>query len=137
MTTPMAGGEDPFPLRSRILPGGGNPFPLNVKVNQQTVGRWIKGSGSYTARQIGPFVDITATGMLNYLNADAQLVKSPLTVFPPIYGLFFFIPQIGLPAEKPFTVTASFFSDGPVQSVSVYDAEGKHEVSVTQLAAEF
>jgi hypothetical protein len=80
-------------------------------------------------------VDVTATGILSYFNAQAQLVKSPLTVFPPIYGLFFLIPEIGLPAEKPFLATASFFFDGAVKSVSVYDADGKHDISVTQMAA--
>ena len=60
-------------------------------------------------------------------------MKSPLTIFPPIYGLFFFIPQIGLPALKPFTVTALFFSEEAVKSVTVYDVDGKHDVPVVHL----
>jgi hypothetical protein len=128
------GDEDPFPLRRRT-PGGSEPFPLEVKVKQQVGGKWVKGKGSYLAVQIGPFVDLVATGTLNYLNAQARLVKSPLTIFPPIYGLFFLIPEIGLPALKPFTVTASFFSEEPVRSVTVYDADGKHDVPVVQALA--
>jgi hypothetical protein len=125
--TVMPGGN-PFPL----LSGGETPFPWVVTVKQQVTGRWVKGKGSYLAVQIGPFVELVATGTLNYLNAEARLVKSPLTIFPPIYGLFFFIPEIGLPAQKPFTVTASFFSEDPVKSVTVYDADGEHDVPVVQ-----
>jgi hypothetical protein len=121
-------GENPFPL----LAGDDDPFPLAVTVKQQVTGKWVKGKGSYLAVQIGPFVELVATGTLNYLNAEARLVKSPLTIFPPLYGLFFFIPEIGLPALKPFTVMASFFSKDAVKSVTVYDADGKHDVPVVQ-----
>jgi hypothetical protein len=131
MASPIAG-EDPFPLR-RLKPlGGEDPFPLRIASEGQVVGSWVKGRGSYRALQVGPFVRIIATGTLSYFNSTAYLVKSPLPVVPPLYGLFFFVPEVKVPAEAPFTATADFFMDEQVLQIGVYDADGRHEVPVYQ-----
>src|SRR5215207_6153723 len=130
MARARRGDEDPFPLRGTTL--GEDPFPLKVAVKKQIAGRWVKGKGSYKALQIGPFVRLTATGTLNHMNASAVLVKSPLAVFPPIYGLFFYIPEVDIPAQNPFVVHTFFFASDTVDVVIVYDVGEKHKVKVDQ-----
>lgn len=131
MSNAIAGGEDPFPLK-KLHAGDGDPFPLSIKTEGQTIGRWVKGRGSYRALQVGPFVQLYASGVISHRNATAHLVRSPLTVFPPIYGLFFFIPEISLPQEEPFVTTASFFADEQVEQLTVWDTDGRHDIKVHQ-----
>jgi hypothetical protein len=116
--------NDPFSLKSG---GGSEPFPLDLKIKGKSGGKWIKGKGSYGALQIGPFVELVAVGTTPDFNMKVKLAMSPLTIFPPQ-----FVPEITLPAEKPFWVDASFFSGDPVAEIIVWDADGRHVVPVTQ-----
>jgi hypothetical protein len=130
--TTGGGGTEPFPLKGRAA-GDEDPFPLKLTVKGKGAGKWIKGKGSYGALQIGPFVELVAVGTTPDFNMKAKLVMSPLRIFPPQFGLFFFVPEITLPAEKPFWVDASFFSDDPVADIIVWDADGRHVVPVTKV----
>jgi len=123
------GDEDPIPW-ARLL--GEDPFPLSPKLAGKAAGKWEPGVGSYVAYQIGPFVELIASGMTSNFNTEVKLVRSVLTVFPPEYVLMFYLPEISLPAEKPFAVTASFLSKEPIGKVIVWDKKGKHEVAVIQ-----
>ena len=76
---------------------------------------------------------IAAVGMVR-LNYDVKLVAAPIRIFPPQYGLFFLVPDIVLPAERPFVVEAHFFSKEKVPTVICWDANGRHDVKVVQLA---
>jgi hypothetical protein len=113
--------------------GGTEPFPLALKIKGNGAGKWIKGKGSYRGLQIGPFVELIAVGTTPDLNMIARLVMSPLRIFPPQFGLFFFVPEITLPAEKPFIVDTSFFSEEPIADIVVWDADGRHSVPVSQV----
>lgn len=124
------GDDDPIPW-ARLLDGEG-PFPLGPKVDGKTAGNWKPGVGNYLAYQIGPFVELVAHGMTSNFNTEVKLVRSALTVFPPEYILMFLVPDVSLPAEKPFTVTASFLSKVAQGKVIVWDQKGKHEVAVIQ-----
>jgi hypothetical protein len=128
----MAGDGDPFPLAK----AGKDPFPLPPKGSvfafTSADGRWVKGVGKFSAFQIETLVTVVATGMTRF-NYQVKLVASPLTVFPPQYGLFFLVPDIVLPAERPFAVDAHFFAQGVVPNVICWDADGSHDVKVVQL----
>jgi hypothetical protein len=126
----MAAGEDPFPWAGGH--GDEDPFPLSLRIRGKVTGKWVKGRGHYRALQVGPFCEIIAAGATGDFNSEAALVPSPLTVFPPVYGLFFYIPEITMPAEKPFVKEAYFFSKETVQNVVIWDADGKHTVPVVQ-----
>lgn len=115
------GDEDPFPL-----------FPLELMLKGKGAGHWIKGRGKYFGLQIGPFVELIAVGTTPDFNMQVRLVASPLRIFPPQFGLFFFVPEITLPAEKPFTVTATFFSQDHIANVTIWDADGQHVVPILQ-----
>ncbi len=54
-----------------------------------------------------------------------KLVASPLTVFPPEFGLFFIVPLIVLPMEKTFVIDAHFFAAQMVDKINCWDANGR------------
>ena len=124
------GDEDPFPMSRRAagaLAGDGDPFPL------ASGGIWVKGIATFSAFQFHPLVAVIATGAARF-NFDVKLVAAPLTGLPPhTYGLFFFIPEIVIPEEKPFTVESYFFSEKLVEKIICWDAKGQHEVRVAQI----
>jgi hypothetical protein len=120
------GDGDHFPFKSL---GDGDPFPLLIKANLKVAGKWELGRAKYIALQIGPFVELVATGSTQF-NVQVRLVAAPITIFPPQFGLFFFTPEITLPAEKPFSISTSFASKDAINKVVVWDADGKHDVVV-------
>ncbi|WP_315795853.1 hypothetical protein [Bradyrhizobium sp. SZCCHNRI3043] len=69
---------------------------------------------------------------MSFSNTEVKLVRSAITLFPPEHVLLFLLPEIGLPMEKPFTVTASFMAQERVDKVTVWDKRGKHDVKVVQ-----
>jgi hypothetical protein len=125
-------GDDDLIPWSRLLDGE-DPFPLGPKVNGKLAGKWEPGVGNYAAFQIGPFVELIASGVTPNFNTEVKLVRAAITIFPPEYVLMFFSPEISLPAEKPFIVDTHFLSKQPVSTVIVWDRNGKHEVTVVQL----
>ncbi|QIO98355.1 hypothetical protein [Bradyrhizobium symbiodeficiens] len=137
---PMGGDNIPWPWLRRgdddAIPwnkifGDGDPIPW-AKKDAVPPGRWEPGIADYFAVQVGPFVDVTAQGMVSYSNTEVKLFRSAITVFPPEYVLLFQLPQIGLPMQKPFTVTASFMATERVSKVVVWDKKGEHDVEVVQ-----
>ena len=119
----MTGEEGPF-----LIAGDGDPFPW-----ASLGSRWVKGTGTFSAFQFQSLVTIAAMGMVR-LNYAVKLVAAPIRIFPPQYGLFFLVPDIVLPAERPFVVEAHFFSKQKVPSVICWDAKGRHDVKIVQLA---
>jgi hypothetical protein len=91
------------------------------------------GRGSYTAHQFFETVTIRATGTLPNLQTEAQLVMSPIEIFPPEFILFFVEPPITNPATLPFDVQTTFSTTQVITEVSVHDADGRHEVPVIRL----
>jgi hypothetical protein len=78
-------------------------------------------------------VTIRATGTLPNLQTEAQLVMSPIEIFPPEFILFFVEPPITNPATLPFDVQTTFSTTQVITEVSVHDADGRHEVPVIRL----
>jgi hypothetical protein len=116
-------GENPFGLAR-----DGDSFPL-----ASSGGTWVIGRGTFSAFQFQSLVTLFAAGTTRF-NYEVKLVASPLTVFPPQFGLFFLVPEIVLPAERPFAVDAQFFSKDKVSKITCWDADGRHEVSVVHLS---
>lgn len=116
--------------------GDEHPFPIAKNATEALAaagpGEWRLGVGVYSAYRIGPVIELIASGMIR-LNMTAALHVAPLTVFPPQYGLFFFVPPLQMPAEMPFVAQASFQTREAVASLTVFDARGKHIVPVKQL----
>ncbi|HLL26525.1 MAG TPA: hypothetical protein VKT73_02605 [Xanthobacteraceae bacterium] len=119
--TLISGDEDPFPWS---VPPGNDQFPKGV-----TNGRWTWGKASYLAFQVGPFVELVASGTAQ-ANTAVRLALDVTEGTSPRFGLFFFVPPKLLPAKKLFSAIASFYAEKHVESVSVWDAEGKQQVRV-------
>lgn len=75
-------------------------------------------------------VTIVAAGVAPNLNTRVALEQLPWRIYPPHFGLFFEHPQIGLPAIKPFVVTAVFAYPADVGELAVIDANGRHAVKI-------
>lgn len=90
------------------------------------------GIAEYSANWIGKslLVKLTASGVLPCANYSAQLEKRPERVDPPNWDMIFYTQDVCLKALKPFTVEASFPNTTGAKSIVVYDAIGKHEVSI-------
>lgn len=113
------------------MSGDGDSFPVRVEFLGKFIGEWDLGRGDYRAFQIGPIVEVVAIGETQG-NVRVKLAASAIAVFPPEYALLFFTPEIVLPAQIPFVVSASFRASEPVGKIVIRDADGRHDVPVDQ-----
>ena len=92
------------------------------------------GRGAYTAFQAKGYVNVLAVGYTPTPGYRVWLQLRPPDVFPPQYELLWLPPDGAAPLVlTPFQVTTSFRSPEPVNTVTVFDAEGGHEVQVEQI----
>jgi hypothetical protein len=113
------GDDDTFPLHHKSLAAGGTE-------------EWVLGKGSYVAEQLGPFVIVHATGTITNTNITPHLVAS-IPIDPkslPYFVMYFQVQGVGNTVQQPFTVDAHFLTKRDVPTVTVFDADGKHEVPV-------
>lgn len=88
------------------------------------------GVGYYFAMQLADSITVHAAGMTPHLNDLVHLEQLPVLIYPPELALYFYTPEITLPALKPFLVSASFTAKEPVSNLTVHDAGGRHSVPV-------
>ena len=89
------------------------------------------GRGEYTAFQVRGQVSIEASGFTPTSGYRVWLQLRPEDVFPPMYELTWMPPEgPTLPALASFTVGTSFAAAVPVSRVTVFDADGAHEINV-------
>ncbi|MHB8273108.1 hypothetical protein [Bradyrhizobium sp.] len=113
------GDEDPFPLHHKALAAGGTE-------------EWVLGKASYMAEQLGPFVILHANGTINNTNTTPHLVTS-IPIDPkslPYFVLYFQVQGPGNTVMQPFAVDAHFLSKKDIPTVTVFDADGRHEIQV-------
>lgn len=93
----------------------------------------IAPTGTFSAKQEGGQVTITAKGENPTAGHEMKLMQSMLRIWPPQYVLIRKRPT-GMAAQvvTPFEVTASFKAAEPVKTVIVRDGAGRHEVTVGQ-----
>jgi hypothetical protein len=92
---------------------------------------WELATASYTARQDGETVTVTATGENSTAAFKVQLAREPMKIFPPKLA-FYRKPPDGFAAQviTPFTVCIAFQSRQPVSAVTVRDSRGEHRIQV-------
>jgi hypothetical protein len=92
---------------------------------------WEAGAATYTARQEGGDVVVTATGANPTASFKTQLAREPEKIFPPRLA-FYRKPPDGIAAQviTPFTVCATFKASRRVSAVTVRDSKGEHRVPV-------
>lgn len=89
--------------------------------------------GSYFAIQTRGTVFVFANGVHPTAGYETDLKKANIAIWPPQFNL-----QCRKPSEvvaqvvTPFSVQASFESEGPVKSVVIHDLDGQHPIKVVQ-----
>ena len=93
----------------------------------------IAPTGTYSAKQAGGQVTITAKGENPTPGYETKLMQSMLKIWPPQYTLIRKRPS-GSAAQvvTPFEISTSFKAAEPVKQVIVRDGGGRHEVTVDQ-----
>jgi len=88
-------------------------------------------TASYSAEQIPGYVVLTASGFHQTSGYNIFFQQSPLTIFPPQYSLWHVFPGgIVLDVITPFIESVRFASRERIHEVVVWDATGRHVVSV-------
>lgn len=92
------------------------------------------GRATYSAQQVPGAVIIFANGCHPTSGYIDFFEQSPLRIFPPQF-IFRTIPPTGivLPVLTPFSIWVMFEASEPVETVTVYDADGAHEIKVEQV----
>ena len=94
-------------------------------------GGWELVAASYSARQEGDLVTVTATGQNRTGGFKVQLAREPVKIFPPKFALYQKRPNgMATQAITPFTVCVSFKAAQKLDAISVRDSKGEHRVSV-------
>jgi hypothetical protein len=82
------------------------------------------------ARVHGVAVAIVATGEAPYFNTRVTLEQLPWKSYPPHFALFFEQPTIGLPATRPFAISAIVGYPADLNELTIIDAAGRHVVKI-------
>lgn len=92
------------------------------------------GRASYRAEQVEDKVIIFAMGWHPTPGYDDFFEQSPIDIFPPQFILRT-IPPTGIVLQvlTPFVIWVMFGATEPVDTVTVHDADGAHEIKVEQL----
>ena len=99
------------------------------------------GRASYRAEQVPGAVIIFATGCHPTSGYADFFEQSPIRIFPPQF-IFRTIPPTGIVLQvlTPFAIWVMFGASDPIETVTVHDADGAHEIKVEQVpdqAAEY
>lgn len=92
------------------------------------------GRATYSAQQVPGAVIVFAMGCHPTSGYVDFFEQSPLRIFPPQF-IFRTIPPSGivLPVLTPFSLWVMFEATEPVETVTVHDADGAHEIKVEQV----
>lgn len=136
-----AGGDSPFPHAPP--PGDLVPWPKDRAFASRDGGSWGGPPPGYTESpgvadqysvvRLGTTVHITAKGTLPNMNQLVDIRQLPIRIFPPQFGLFFYTPQIVLPALRPFSLTESFGFPNDVDHLIIHDSNGPRRVEIANI----
>ncbi|HEX2268561.1 MAG TPA: hypothetical protein VHH35_03460 [Pyrinomonadaceae bacterium] len=93
------------------------------------------GRANYSAEQARDAVIIFASGVHPTPGYTDFFEQSPLRIFPPQF-IFHSIPPTGMVPQvlSPFSIWVMFGATEPVETVTVHDADGAHEIKVKQIS---
>jgi len=88
----------------------------------------------YRAEQTPDKVTVYATGVHHEVGHKVSFERVGVTIFPPQFSFMHEAPaQPAAKAKSPFTHTVSFETDRKVESIVIYDADGRHCIPVSQM----
>ena len=89
---------------------------------------------AYRAEQTPDKVVIYATGVHTEAGYKVSFERVGITIFPPQFSFMHEAPSGPANESKsPFTHTTSFETDKKVESIIIYDADGRHKIPVSQV----
>ena len=90
----------------------------------------VLGIGAFFTECTGDVITVHAVGVASNSNYVIKLEQALISIWPPEIVLYYYIPQVVLPALRPFHVEACFPAKDRVDSATVTDATGRHDVEV-------
>ena len=104
-----------------------------VNVKETGPGGTQLGRASYQAEQVPNAVIIFANGWHPTAGYTDFFEQSPLRIFPPQFILRTLPPVIAPQVLTPFAIWVMFGASEPVETVTVHDADGAHQIKVEQV----
>ncbi|UCE24265.1 MAG: hypothetical protein JSU74_13400 [Candidatus Zixiibacteriota bacterium] len=88
---------------------------------------------AYRAEQVPGEVVIYASGVHQRPGYRVSFERVGVTIFPPQFSFMHELPEkTTVRSQSPFTHQVSFETDRKVDSVVIYDADGRHVIKVSQ-----
>ena len=103
-----------------------------TNIAEQGPGGSELGRASYLAEQVPDAVIIFATGWHPTAGYVDFFEQSPLRIYPPQFILRTIPPAMAPQVLTPFAIWVMFGASEPVETVTVHDADGPHEIRVEQ-----
>lgn len=94
----------------------------------------VLGRATYKAWRSGGLLHLSAKGETRHFNDKVDFEQLPFLIFPPMFGFFFIEPGIGLPAIRKFVHEESFVFPKSATVVRIQDADGTHNVPITDIS---
>ena len=117
-------GIGPAPYPTKPMPCDGMGLAQPPAGYSEALGR-----GDYAAIRMGNELLLHARGTLANHNTVADL-RVHTRAWPPRFALWVYSPEITLPTTRDFAFSQRFFFPPDEGSVTVYDADGEHEIPV-------
>ncbi|WP_146232206.1 hypothetical protein [Pseudomonas mosselii] len=91
------------------------------------------GRAEYKARRFGDWVEIAAVGTTSAANIKVDIEQLPFFIYPPMFGFYFWVPDVLLPAVTPFCRKEMFPFPASSKIITILDADGKHNVEIQEI----
>lgn len=116
------------------MPENKSTSKKSTSVSDQGTGRGDLGRASYRAEQARDAVIIFAFGWHPTPGYTDFFEQSMIDIFPPEF-IFHSIPPYGIVPQvlTPFAIWVMFGATEPIKTVTVHDADGRHEIPVEQM----
>jgi hypothetical protein len=92
------------------------------------------GKAQYKAFRNGDSVKIIAAGTAPGMNVKTDVEQLPFEIYPPMFGFYFIVPDIVLPALRPFVYEEDVPFPRSAVAITILDSEGKFAVKIKELA---
>ena len=110
-----------------------NSTTSTINISETGPGGSELGRASYRAEQVPDAVIIYAMGWHPTAGYVDFFEQSPLRIYPPQFILRTIPPGIAPQVLTPFAIWVMFGASEPIESVTVHDADGAHEIKVEQV----
>jgi len=90
------------------------------------------GKAQYKAFRNGDLVKVIATGTVSGMNVKTDIEQLPFYIYPPMFGFYFIVPDIVLPALRPFVYEEDVPFPKSAGGITILDVDGKHNIKIEE-----